>query len=326
MATKPTQGMANRSVPPSCTSAQRILITGSEGLVGTALRAALETRGASVVGLDLRGAGGERGDVCDAERVVQAVAGCEGVIHLAAVSRVVWGERDPEECWRVNVGGLRNVIEAVERQSHRPWLVFASSREVYGQPDELPASEDAHLRPVNVYGRSKVQCERLMEAGRARGLRGAVVRLSNVYGSTRDHADRVVPAFARAAVLGDTLRVDGSGQIFDFTHVEDTTRGLMALVRLVARNGVPPPIHLLTGQPVDLGHLAALAREFAGNAASIIEAPARRFDVARFYGNPARAQRLLGWSSRIPIREGIRQLVRAFQVELANGGMKRHAL
>lgn len=305
---------------------RRILITGSEGLVGTALRGALEARGATVVGLDLRGSGSEQGDVCDSGCVTQAVAGCQGVVHLAAVSRVVWGERDPEACWKVNVGGLRNVLEAMEQQSQRPWLVFASSREVYGQADQLPATEDAPLRPVNVYGRSKVQCERLVEMGRVRGLRGAVVRLSNVYGSTRDHADRVVPAFARAAVLGDPLRVEGSSQIFDFTHVDDTTRGLMTLVDLVAGNGQLPPIHLLTGQPVSLGHLAALARELAGNVAPIIEIPPRRFDVARFYGNPTRARRLLGWSSTIGIRDGLRQLVHDFQVELANEGMKRYAL
>ena len=148
---------------------RRILITGSEGLVGSALRAALEARGTEVAGLDVRGAGDEEGDVRDAERIRQAAAGCCGIVHLAAVSRVVWGERDPENCWAVNVGGLRNVLAAAAtvraKSSGRPWVVFASSREVYGQPDRLPATEDTPLRPINVYGRSKVEGERLVEGG-----------------------------------------------------------------------------------------------------------------------------------------------------------------
>ena len=65
----------------------RILITGSEGLIGSALRTALEARGADVTGLDLRGPDGEEGDVRHARRVRETVAGCHGIGHLAAVSR-----------------------------------------------------------------------------------------------------------------------------------------------------------------------------------------------------------------------------------------------
>jgi UDP-glucose 4-epimerase len=225
----------------------RILITGSEGLVGTSLRAGLKASGVDVVGLDVLGAAGEWGDVRNLETLRAAIAGCAGVVHLAAISRVVWAERDPDECWRTNVGGLRNVIEAAELEPRPPWVLFASSREVYGQPDRLPATEDTPLRPVNIYGRSKVEGERLLQAAHGRGLRTAVVRLSNVYGTTRDHADRVVPAFARTAAFGHPLRVDGPDHTFDFTHIDDTCRGLQRLTELLqSEHDAPPPVHLLT--------------------------------------------------------------------------------
>ena len=148
----------------------RILITGSEGLVGTALRSTLEARGAEVTGLDLLDL--QRGDVRDARRVRDAAQGCHGIVHLAAVSRVEWGERNPIACWDVNTGGLRNVLTATSATapSGRSWLIFASSREVYGQTRRLPATEDTPLRPVNVYGRSKVEGERLVEAARNVGI------------------------------------------------------------------------------------------------------------------------------------------------------------
>ena len=138
----------------------RILITGSEGLAGTALRSRLETRGAEITGLDLRG----RGDVRGARCVRDAARGCHGIVHLAAVSRVEWGKRNPIACWDVNTAA------SATAPSGRPWLVFASSREVYGRTRRLPAAEDTPLRPINVYGRSKVEGERLVEAARNVGI------------------------------------------------------------------------------------------------------------------------------------------------------------
>ena len=305
----------------------RVVITGSEGLVGRYLRSALAARGVAVAGLDVLGAGGEKGDVRDACRVAAALAGCHGVVHLAAVSRVVWGERDPQRCRDTNVGGVRNVIEAVERQPHPPWLIFASSREVYGQPERLPAVEDAPLRPVNVYyGRSKVEGERMVREAQRRGLRAATVRLSNVYGATEDHVDRVVPAFARAAVLGNPLRVDGAGHTFDFTHIDDTTRGIVGLADLLANGqGAPPPIQLLTGRPTSLGELAALAVQVAGVRAPVRSAPPRPYDVSHFCGSPARARMLLGWAPRVGLREGLERLIGDFRHEIGASRRARTA-
>lgn len=298
----------------------RILITGSSGLVGCALRDALQEQGLVVDGLDLRGYGPEAGDIRDRARVEQAVRGCDGVVHLAAVSRVIWGERDPELCWDTNVNGLANVLRAASAQDRPPWVIFASSREVYGQPDTLPVTEDAPLCPVNIYGRSKAEGERLIAEARRDGLRAATVRLSNVYGSTSDHADRVVPAFARAAVLGRALRIDGADHTFDFTHQDDVASGLAALIALL-RSGAeaPPPIHFLTGQPTTLGKLARLAVEVAGSGSPLLPAPPRSFDVAQFYGSPERARSLLGWAPRVSLREGLTRLINGFRRELCAG-------
>ena len=293
----------------------RILITGSEGLVGSALRTALVARGAEVVGLDLLGTRHDEGDVRSLRRVRKTLDGCDGVVHLAAVSRVLWGERDPEGCWSTNVEGLGNLLRVLDEEKRRPWLLFASSREVYGQPRRLPATEDTPLLPVNVYGRSKVEGERLMQAARAGGLRAATVRLSNVYGSARDHADRVVPAFVRAAVSGGTIRIDGAECTFDFTHIDDTARGMVAVVNLLEIGETPPPIHLLTGTPTTLRDLAALAIDVAGETSPVVEAPPRSFDVSRFHGDPSRARELLGWEPRVVLRKGLERLVRDLRAE-----------
>jgi nucleoside-diphosphate-sugar epimerase len=293
-------------------------ITGSEGLIGTALCPVLEALGYSVARLDVRLPQHHhgRGDVRDLTAVRDFVNGCVGVVHLAGVSRVVWGERDPDQCRATNVGGTSNVLRAAAEAERRPWVLFASSREVYGEPAALPVSEEAPLCPVNVYGESKVAAERVVLGARGGGLLTGVVRLSNVYGCTRDHADRVVPAFARAAALGGALRVDGPDHLFDFTHVDDAVRGIAAMIeRLEAGERALPPIHLLTGRGTTLRELAEIAIAVGRRGAHVVIAPSRDYDVGRFVGNPARAQSLLGWRAVRNVEDGVRDLVAAFARE-----------
>ncbi len=294
----------------------RILITGSSGLVGSAVARVLEQHGLDVVRFDLRAHGASNGDVRDRDRVTRAVADVSGIIHLAAVSRVLWGERDPHGCWATNVGGTRNVLEAAAKSSTTPWVIFASSREVYGQSDVLPVHEDIPLRPVNIYGRSKAKGEHLVEEAQRAGVCACTIRLSNVFGSIADHADRVVPAFARGALAGGELRVDGANHTFDFTYIDDVARGIASLVDLLDTSiAAPPPIHFVSGRPTTLGELASLAIEFAATKATIGYAPPRNFDVARFVGDGTRARQILDWQPRISLREGLARLLLALREE-----------
>lgn len=293
----------------------RILITGSSGLIGSALRRHLALRGFSIVGLDLKGSGKDYGDIRDRLTVRRAIEHCDGVIHLAAVSRVVWAERNPDGCLSTNVHGLSVLLCEAERCSAPPWFIFSSSREVYGEVVDLPVSEDAPLRPVNVYGRSKAEGELILNKAGERGLRTAVVRLSNVYGSTGDHPDRVIPAFARAAATGGQLRVEGGTNTFDFTHLDDTVAGLLAIVEALAIRHTPflPPIQLVTGTATSLAELATLAVYLGNNnKASILNATPRTFDVSQFCGNPSRAKELLGWESKVRVCDGLKRLIDDF--------------
>lgn len=302
------------NLTPASLAEGGILITGAEGLIGSALAPELRRRGERVRSLDLRGVEPDScGDVRHEPDVRRAVAGIRGIVHLAAVSRVIWAEHDPELCWSTNVGGTRQVLQAAAESPVRPWVLFASSREVYGQPTALPAAEDAPLAPVNVYGRAKVEGERLVASAREAGLRTAIVRLSNVYGSLHDHADRVVPAFARAAALGRRIRLDGREHTFDFTHIDDVVRGLLRMIDLLDHGEVLPPVHLLTGRPTTLSELAATCVDLARTGSPIVEAPPRSYDVARFYGDPTRARELLGWTATIPLRLGLDRLIRALR-------------
>ena len=170
----------------------RILITGAAGLIGTALTRRLGAAGHDVIGFDIAAPGGGRGpDIRDASSLAAAVAGCSGIVHLAAVSRVVWGEQDPERCHQVNVAGTSNVLAAARDGGARsPWVLVASSREVYGQAARFPVPESAPFQPLNAYARSKVDVENLVALAQGAGVRASVVRFSSVYGTAADHPEQ----------------------------------------------------------------------------------------------------------------------------------------
>lgn len=291
-----------------------ILLTGSKGLIGRALTLKLSEAGYNIRQFDIRAdQASHRGDVLNRQALFDAARGCCGIIHLAAVSRVVWGERDPQFCMATNVDGTKNVIAVALESPACPWVLLASSREVYGQPQHLPATEETPLCPMNVYARSKVAAERVLGEARKSGVRTAVVRFSNVYGSIADHADRVVPAFARAAAKGEAIRLDGAEHTFDFTHVIDVARGVVSVVSLLERGeDRMPVVHFVSGNPTTLNGLAELAMEFGGRALTVEHAPARTYDVARFFGDSSRARMLLSWSPLTSLRVGMNLLVRDY--------------
>jgi nucleoside-diphosphate-sugar epimerase len=72
-------------------------------------------------------------------------------------------------------------------------------------------------------------------------------------------------------------------------------------------------VHFVTGVPTTLGELAAMVLRLAESRASIVDAPVREFDVARFVGDPTRARNLLGWRAKTPLESGLARLVEDFR-------------
>jgi nucleoside-diphosphate-sugar epimerase len=294
---------------------KKILVTGSHGLIGSALVAHLAKSGYEVVRFDSTARQNDRPmDITDKGAVADAMDGCAGVVHLAAVSRVVWAEQDPARCHEVNVVGTQNLLAAASCNPSPPWVLVASSREVYGQADAFPVQESADLRPLNEYGRSKLEVEKLVASYREGGLRASVIRFSNVYGSVADHADRVVPAFARLAAGGGILRVDGLETTLDFTHVDDVTTALQSAIEILVAGGGPlPSLHLVSGRGTTLAELADIAIK-AARQGSVEVQPSRSYDVSYFVGDPARADQVLRWRANTALEQGIADLVERYKV------------
>jgi nucleoside-diphosphate-sugar epimerase len=285
-----------------------ILVTGAEGLIGRHLCARLEAAKIAYRKFDVKLAAAQ--DIRDSSALADALKGVRGVVHLAAVSRVVWGERNPSLCVATNLSALGELLKLC-LEGERPWFIFASSREVYGTADHLPVHEDAPLRPLNTYGRTKQQGEVITRIAGEYGLLANICRFSNVYGCPFDHPDRVVPAFAHAAAHGGQIRIEGSANTFDFTEVHDVIDGLLQLIEATRAGERLPPVHFVSGQGTTLSALAEIATMHALKKVSVTEAPPRSFDVSRFIGDPSRARSLLGWTAKADLRSEFLKLVAA---------------
>ncbi len=294
-----------------------ILVTGAAGLIGSVLCAALTAAGYQVRGLDLRAQGAWQGDICDPQRLRTQLQGCQGIVHLAAVSRVLQAEQDPARCWQVNVDALARLLAFMPRLAPGAWLIAASSREVYGDAAQLPVVEAQPLRPRNLYARSKVAGEALVADAAAKGLRAMTVRFSNVYGRVSDYPDRVIPAFVRAVLAGTPMRLDGPDHSFDFTQVDDVVSGLLLLVAQLQAGAVKlPTLHFVSGEGTSLATLAQLIQDLAGRQVVLHSAPPSQLHVQRFVGDGTRAAQVLGWRPTRSLRAGLALLLAAHQAAI----------
>lgn len=297
-----------------------ILVTGSGGLIGRHLVAHLRRSGIATKSFDTRT--NLLDDIRDPRALSAALAGVTGIVHLAAVSRVKAAELDPDLCAETNVAALQTLVDLCVAGA-RPWLLFASSREVYGSVNVLPVHEDVSLRPINIYGHSKALGEAIVLAARQRGIVANICRFSNVYGCVSDHADRVAMAFAHVAQWGGTMTVTGPGNLLDMTTIDDVVDGICRLIAATSDGRQLPPVHLASGQGTTLRALAELVAEHSTERVNIVELPARGYDVSGFVGNPQRASDLLGWRARTPIRAGMADLLAALKSQAdAAGGLR----
>lgn len=293
----------------------KILITGSSGFIGSHLKKFLEKQEIRVVAYDIRK--NPLNDIRNNLRLQKKLEGIDGIIHLAAVSRVKTGYENPLDCISINVKGTANVLEAARNCSESPWVIFGSSREVFGAPEKLPATEKTPRTPINVYGTSKRSGEDICKAySKNYGLKIRILRFSNVYTGPKDHLDRVIPKFILKAFRGEDLYINGTGEemIFDFTYIDDVIDGIWGTIQEIQkREELLDDFNLGIGVPVSLKELAELIVDKANTNSKIHYKDPRSYDVDKFYADPSKAKDLLNYNPQISLEKGIELVIEKFR-------------
>ncbi len=277
----------------------KVLVTGGAGFIGGHLVEALAAAGDEVVVLDnLRrgdvaklpmGVRFVEGDIRDPAALRVALDGCARVYHLAAQSNVLGAVSDADYSFTSNVVGTYNVLVAA-RDARVERVVFASSREAYGEVDRVPVAEEQAMNPKNSYGASKAAGEAYCRAFQGTyGLDVSVLRLANVYGP--GDRDRVIPIWLDRARRGLDLELYGGEQVLDLVPVEVVVRALRRAAE-TALDG--QPVNVGSGQGVTLRELAARVRALPGVSVDLRVLPARSVEVTRFVADVTRMRDLLG--------------------------------
>jgi UDP-glucose 4-epimerase len=271
----------------------KIIVTGGAGFIGSHLIDRLARDGAGeIVAVDNMHRGRQahlaqhadnaavrlaEADIRDAEALRDLCAGADVIYHLAAQSNVMGAVSDLSYSFATNVAGTVNVLEAARAGGVRR-VVFASSREVYGEVDQLPVPEGAPFNAKNAYGASKAAGELYARVFlNTYGVETAVLRLANVYGP-RDR-DRVIPLWMQAAAQGEAMIVYGGQQLIDFVYVDQVVE---ALLRAASADIIGQPINVGSGRGTPLLQLAERVMALPGAASQLDLRPARSIEVARF--------------------------------------------
>ncbi|HET7586015.1 MAG TPA: NAD-dependent epimerase/dehydratase family protein [Gemmatimonadaceae bacterium] len=314
--------------------AERVVVTGAAGFIGSHVVDALLARGDTVTGLDnfdpfydpgvkrnnLRGALAQarfrliEADVRDAEGVRRTVSDArpDVVVHLAARAGVRPSIEDPVAYAQVNVGGTAAVLEGA-RAAGVTRLVVASSSSVYGNDATPPfREEEPCLAPVSPYAATKRAGELLCEtyATLYPALRIVSLRFFTVYGP-RQRPDLAIHKFTRLMDAGEPIPFFGDGSFSrDYTHISDIVQGVLGAI---GRSAAQPRGHeiynLGESATTTLSELVSLLEQAVGRPAQLQRLPAQPGDVQRTFADITRARAVLGYAPCVPIRDGIPQFV-----------------
>ena len=306
---------------------RRVFVTGCTGIVGSWLTLALLDAGADVIGLirdrmplsNLHLSGADQriisvdGDIADApliERVLNEYE-IEIVFHLAAQPLVRLANRAPVGTFEINIRGTWLLLEACRVSPTVKRIVVASSDKAYGDQDVLPYTEDAPLQGRHPYDVSK-SCADLITQTYANtyNLPVSITRCGNIYGGGDLNWDRIVPGTMRSVLRGESpiIRSDGT-PLRDYLYVDDIVDGYLRLAECLD----DPALY---GHAFNFGMDAPKsALEIAHAIIALSDHPELQpivlnqaiHEIGMQYLSSAKAHRVLGWSARHSLEDGLRK-------------------
>ena len=250
------------------------------------------------------------GDLRDPEAVRKAVAGKDVVFHLGALIAIPYSYVHPTEVAEVNVMGTVNVLNAA-RNASVSRVVHTSTSEVYGTAKMVPITEDHPLAGQSPYSASKIGADALVDSyHRAFGLPVATVRPFNTYGP-RQSGRAVIPTIVGQALASDRVKLGALTPTRDFTFVEDTVRGFLAIAACDAAIG--RTLNLGNGREISVGDVAARIVARVGRPVPIVadEERARpgNSEVMRLICDASRARELTGWQPEVSLDDGLDRVI-----------------
>lgn len=325
------------NLPLERMAGQKALVVGGAGFIGSTLARRLVDLGVNVTVVDnlcancganlfnLEGYLDKiqylEGDVGDAGLADDAVRDQHFIFSLAGHTSHMDSMKDPFSDLSMNVIAKLSILEACRRINPRVRILYTSTRQIYGRPHYLPVRETHPLSPVDVNGINEISAEHYHSLyHRIHNLETTILRLTNVYGPRmriKDARQNFMGWWFQRLLTGEEIRVYGDGQqLRDLLFVEDVVNALLAAALQPVSIG---EVFNLGGPPISLLDLAkCMVEVHGGGSYQLVPFPKEQksIDIGSYYGDYAKATRILGWTPMTSLAEGLSRTFEYFREHL----------
>ncbi len=306
-------------------NSKKVLVTGGAGYIGSHTVKELLRRGYDTVTLDnlstghaelVRGGEFVRADLRDIDALRQTFSKypIDAVIHFAASCYVGESVEKPMKYYENNVlCGLNLLAAMVERKTR--FIIFSSTAAVYGNPVEIPITEEHTQIPINPYGQTKSLFEDILRSHeRVHGIRHVSLRYFNAAGAdpegeigeTHDPETHLIPLALDAAIghvpqleiFGSDYATPDGTCIRDYIHVSDLADAHIRCLEYLRDGGASNAYNLGTGRGHSVKEIVDAAERRTGRAIPRVNSPRRAGDPPELVASAEKIKREMGWTPR----------------------------
>ncbi len=287
-------------------------VTGGAGFVGSHLVNYLIKEGHSISVIDNLSYGKKQNlaevsaqikfnqeDIRDFEAMKKILKNVDGIFHQAALTVVQDSLKKPQEYQDVNVSGTENIFKLAKE--HGLKVVFASSSSVYGHKENMPIRENAERKPINPYGKTKLDGEYLFEKYSNLGVSIIGLRYFNIFGKGQTLAySGVITKFLDRIRESKPPIIFGDGsQIRDFVFVGDVVRANLTCMNNKSSNFL---INIGSGKATSILQLANMIIGFSGLSLQAIFQEPQKGDIHKSHADIDSAKKLLKWEPKTELK------------------------
>jgi UDP-glucose 4-epimerase len=251
-------------------------------------------------------------DILNSEKLESLIEGQDGIFHHAALIDVQESFRNKDLYHRVNVLGTQNIFEVAKKFNLK--VVYASSAAVYGNCPSSPIKEKDLLNPINPYGQTKMECEKIAENFAKKGVKSIGLRYFNVFGPCQSSAYAgVITKFFEKLLQGKSPEIFGMGdQIRDFVFVDDVAE---ANLKAMNSNIDFSIINVASGKPTKIIDLAQFMIESFGFNFKPSFLSALEGDIQESLADITLASKLLNWEPKTELEDWVTLQAKKYQAK-----------
>lgn len=302
-----------------------ILIVGGAGYIGSQMNKQLEIHGYETIVFDNLSygyrdfvkwgifEGGDLGNIEDIRRVFKKYP-IEAVMHFAAFTYVGESVENPQKYYLNNLRNTLNLLEVMLENDVKQF-VFSSTCATYGNPQEIPITEDHPQNPINPYGKGKLMVEQILsDYSAAYNLRYVSLRYFNASGADPDSEigelhepeTHLIPLILDAAlgkrediqIFGTDYDTPDGTCIRDYIHVLDLAEAHIKALKYLENGGKSEVFNLGNGNGFSVREVIETAQKITGKEIKAVEVDRRPGDPPVLVGSSKKAREVLGWQPK----------------------------